>query len=128
MTYSLRSMTYEAHEKTASKLDSPLIYPEKKWKHCLELIGSCNGLLCLAMPTKTLMLWKPSIIILPLSCPWDKGMGDNFGFEYNHSYDDYKPIRFVCVINWVDLSEATVEIYSLKSNTWKRKYKSSLFL
>ncbi|XP_017974588.1 PREDICTED: F-box/kelch-repeat protein At3g23880 [Theobroma cacao] len=115
-TYFLQSMSYEAEEKPSYRIDFPL-----DLKYCIELLGSCNGLLCLGMPRETLILWNPSIKEfkkLPLSCPLD--MRDTFGFGYDHSTDDYKIIRIFKLVDRIYSVEAPVDIYSLKSNTWKR--------
>ncbi|XP_022734224.1 F-box/kelch-repeat protein At3g06240-like [Durio zibethinus] len=99
-TYSLQLMNYTAYKKTASTLDFPMEYPN--WKRFPTLfvmvLGSCNGLLCAAVPTKTLIIWNPSIREfkkLPLSCPLNDSKLDGFGFGYDHSTDDYKVIRFL---------------------------------
>ncbi|XP_021290687.1 F-box/kelch-repeat protein At3g23880-like [Herrania umbratica] len=117
-TYFLQSMSYEAGEKPSYRIDFPL-----DPKYGIELLGSCNGLLCLGMPRETLILWNPSIKEfkkLPLSCPLDKDVRDTFGFGYDHSTNDYKIIRIVKSVDRAYLAEAPVDIYSLKSNTWKR--------
>ncbi|KAK6279252.1 hypothetical protein POUND7_019519 [Theobroma cacao] len=122
-TYTLQFMRYECFEKTSRKLNFPRIYPKRR-RFLFEILGSCNGLLCLVVSRKTLILWNPSIREfkkLPLSCPLgNHKRGNNkrntFGFGYDYSTDDYKLIRFVHVIDGIELSY----IYSLRSNTWKR--------
>ncbi|XP_021290685.1 F-box protein CPR30-like [Herrania umbratica] len=118
-TYTLQSMRYGVCE--SCKLNFPRIYPKRR-RFLFEILGSCNGLLCLVVSRKTLILWNPSIREfkkLPLSCPLSNNKinkTDTFGFGYDYSTDDYKLIRFVHVIDGIESSY----IYSLKSNTWKR--------
>ncbi|XVF57101.1 hypothetical protein PTKIN_Ptkin06aG0176600 [Pterospermum kingtungense] len=119
---SLQSINCEAYKKTASNLDLPSKYSHH---NCFpDVLGSCNGLLCVALSRKTLILWNPSIKEfkeLPLSSPLDDGNEDRFGFGYDRSANDYKVIRFVNATQQpVGLSTSwSANLYSLKSNTWK---------
>ncbi|XVF84614.1 hypothetical protein PTKIN_Ptkin17bG0051300 [Pterospermum kingtungense] len=111
---------------TASDLDFPLKYPLLKRfpNHRIKVLGSCNGLLCVSVPRKTLILWNPSIKEfkkLPLSYPLhsDMQLQDSFGFGYDPSTNDYKVVRFANRYKRVNFPRPPAEIYSLKSNTWK---------
>ncbi|XVF57104.1 hypothetical protein PTKIN_Ptkin06aG0176900 [Pterospermum kingtungense] len=80
---SLQSINYEADPKTASHLDFPSKYSHHNYFPNLGVLGSCNGLLCVALSRKTLILWNPSIKEfkeLPLSSPLDDENRDRVGF------------------------------------------------
>lgn len=84
-------------------------------------VGSCDGLICLVIDRKDLILWNPSTRIckkLP-----DFGVKINlggyfaYGLGFDKSSDDYKVVGF---FNCKDLSEVIVQVYSLKSDQWKK--------
>ncbi|XVF57100.1 hypothetical protein PTKIN_Ptkin06aG0176500 [Pterospermum kingtungense] len=118
---SLQSIKYEAYKKTASNLDFPSKYSYHSYFP--NVLGSCNGLLCVALSRKKLLLCNPSIKEfkkLPLSCPLDDDSLDAFGFGYDCSANDYKVVRFVHPFHQVHFSTSwQAVIYSLKSSTWK---------
>ncbi|KAM7466464.1 hypothetical protein LguiB_014026 [Lonicera macranthoides] len=81
----------------------------------MEIVGSCNGLLCLAIPHK-LVLWNPLTgdykklpAVKPLFCSFQ-----TVGFGYDSSIDDYKIVRIV-----TRNSEYQAFMYLLKANSWK---------
>ncbi|KAI3469292.1 hypothetical protein Pfo_025955 [Paulownia fortunei] len=91
-------------------------------RNLVWVVGSCDGLICLAIDKKDLILWNPSTRIckkLP-----DFGVKINFGsyFAYglgfDKSSDDYKVVGFFNSSR--DLFEVIVKVYSLKSDQWKR--------
>ncbi|CAI9104150.1 OLC1v1002773C1 [Oldenlandia corymbosa var. corymbosa] len=105
-----------------------------------RLIGSCNGLVCIAFRKAEVALWNPSIRdfrVLPYSPPVllpddDTNNGaDNFypisyGFGYDDISDDYKVIRVAnnfddhpAVITSTKRKWQEVKVYNLKSDSWK---------
>ncbi|KAL0376363.1 UNVERIFIED_CONTAM: putative F-box protein [Sesamum calycinum] len=85
------------------------------------IMGSCDGLICLAIDTKGLFLWNPSTRVckkLP-----DFGVNEDFcnfayGLGFDKSSDDYKVVGVF--IGDRNSYEVAVKVYSLKSNQWKR--------
>ncbi|XVF69225.1 hypothetical protein PTKIN_Ptkin11bG0063900 [Pterospermum kingtungense] len=86
--------------------------------------GSCNGLLCLCFTDKAI-LWNPStrefktLPPSPLQNLPNLPPAPFFGLElgFDSKTDDYKVVRFFlnCVVSW----NYQVELYSLKSDSWK---------
>ncbi|KAH6816787.1 hypothetical protein C2S51_021607 [Perilla frutescens var. frutescens] len=94
--------------------------------------GSCNGLVCLDDAMNKSMLWNPStqeVSIIPYHHRrgyrfTDKLHSFSCGFGYDNLSHDFKLIRFVngyCEVEdkKYDGYEYIVELYSLKSNSWK---------
>ncbi|XP_065625689.1 F-box protein At3g07870-like [Quercus suber] len=92
-----------------------------------QLVGSCNGLLCLAnlsISTTTfanaLYLWNPSIRKfkkLPPTC-LGKLNKVTLGFAYCSDNNDYKVVR--TSLSSSRLSTPEVELYTLSSDSWRR--------
>ncbi|KAK1381931.1 F-box domain-containing protein [Heracleum sosnowskyi] len=100
-----------------------------------DVVGSCNGLLCLdykrsterpywRSPTKKLYLWNPATgkakelprcNISIMTENYDVSLG--FGFDFASS--DYKVVRTAIRKKKKDSLENRVEVYSLKKNSWK---------
>ncbi|XP_042056478.1 F-box/kelch-repeat protein At3g23880-like [Salvia splendens] len=104
----------------AFDLSCSLISERYRW-----VVGSCNGLVCLLIDKKEMILWNPSTGIckkLP-DCGVEINVGDYYsyytsGLGYDKSSDDYKVVGFFN--NNRDLSEVMVQVYSLKNDKWKR--------
>ncbi|XP_030958568.1 F-box protein CPR1-like [Quercus lobata] len=63
-----------------------------------KIVGSCNGLLCLATLTNVIYLWNPSarkFKRLPDSCLGNLGVV-TLGFAYHSENNDYKVLRVSC--------------------------------
>ncbi|KAL0457488.1 UNVERIFIED_CONTAM: F-box protein [Sesamum latifolium] len=97
--------------------DYSVLFPmESVW-----IMGSFDGLICLAIDTKGLFLWNPSTRVckkLP-----DFGVNENFcnfafGLGFDKSSDDYKVVGVL--ISDRNPYEVAVKVYSLKSGQWKR--------
>nr|XP_009763954.1 PREDICTED: F-box/kelch-repeat protein At3g23880-like [Nicotiana sylvestris] len=85
------------------------------------MVGSVNGLTCLAMEDYDLVMWNPSIRKykkLPDSRPRLKKLTYDFhsyGFGYDEFHDDYKVVGiFTCG----SLDQVEFKIFSLKSDSW----------
>ncbi|XP_059631098.1 F-box protein CPR1-like isoform X2 [Cornus florida] len=117
----------------AIKLDHPL-----EFKQYVEVVGSCNGLLCLCeTEDQPIVLWNPStrkhqklpvaLIQVPRELRVAQLTSDFcvfftvYGFGFDSVSDDYKLVRIVqfCGFN-DDLFYSEVKVYSLKSNSWRR--------
>ncbi|XP_055813627.1 F-box/kelch-repeat protein At3g23880-like [Solanum dulcamara] len=99
-----------------------------------QLVGSANGLICLAINLfyglDCLILWNPSIRKhkeLP-SCRLNLNRRHQehglphftFGFAYDEFQNDYKVVGIFPIYKYVSLFRVEVQIYSLKSDSWKR--------
>ncbi|KAA8537324.1 hypothetical protein F0562_026989 [Nyssa sinensis] len=108
---------------SAVELDHPF-----KNSDAPDVLGSCNGLL-LVGEGHIFCLWNPStrkykqLPLLPIQSP-KKSVGficKTYGLGYDSINDDYKVVRIVEFTGKDDdwfISE--VQIYSLKSNSWRR--------
>ncbi|XP_026419986.1 F-box/kelch-repeat protein At3g06240-like [Papaver somniferum] len=116
--------TYECDE--AVEMYYPLISADNG----VEILGSCNGLLCVrtSFPggedEDAISLWNPSsneYKELPSSpnhfSREDTGL---YGFAYDSQDDDYKVVRVVDYYynNYYDTG-SDIEVYNLRSNSWK---------
>ncbi|XP_030964100.1 F-box protein At3g07870-like [Quercus lobata] len=78
-----------------------------------QLVGSCNGLLCLAdfgsVNVNVIYLWNPSIIKFKKLPPTCLGKLENvtLGFAYHSENNDYKVTK-------------ELEVYTLSSDSWRR--------
>ena len=108
-----------------SEIEIPFNFPTA----CIQfqLVGSCNGLLCLAnlsISTTTfanaLYLWNPSIRKfkkLPPTC-LGKLNKVTLGFAYCSDNNDYKVVRTSRSSSRLSTSE--IELYTLSSDSWRR--------
>ena len=90
-----------------------------KCKYEVVLLDSCDGLLCIADLANKIVLWNPST----RQCnqlPPNPNVLDFVGchgFGYDSFADDYK----IFVVSMLDPNiETVVDVFSLKSNKWKR--------
>ncbi|CAA0813580.1 Unknown protein [Striga hermonthica] len=101
--------------------------PSRFW-----IVGSCNGLLCLAQSsyprpriylynpfTKAFKLLPKNYLISKVDCR-DESYKSVFGFGYNPSARDYTVVS----VDYMKISEqeekTTAYVYTFKSNTWTR--------
>ncbi|XP_074281078.1 F-box/kelch-repeat protein At3g23880-like [Silene latifolia] len=95
----------------------------------VQLIGSCNGLVCLANSSFSadyFYIWNP------VSYDWRKFSDPCFtscncivswGFVHVSSIDDYKVVK---IVQDRDLLETTVHVFSLHSREWRRVHDHGL--
>ncbi|KAA8516864.1 hypothetical protein F0562_017318 [Nyssa sinensis] len=110
----------------ALELDHPL----KSDNYVTEVLGSCNGLLCLANSEEDIVLWNPSIRkhrklpVMPIELPPPEFCFCQFivyGFGHDVVNDEYKLVRLVQFYGDDDDSfDSEVKVYNLKSNSWRR--------
>ncbi|XP_026377776.1 F-box/kelch-repeat protein At3g06240-like [Papaver somniferum] len=88
-----------------------------------NILGSCDGLLCLDAPrshTYTPILWNPStreyneIIPPPDNLEWP-----SYGFGYDNKIDDYKLVCIASIEDGADEVNAAYA-YTLKSGSWRK--------
>ncbi|KAL8484705.1 hypothetical protein ACS0TY_027123 [Phlomoides rotata] len=96
-------------------------YPVELSRKPSRVVGSCDGLVCHALARKDLILWNPSTKICKKLPDFDLKVNSGgyfvYGFGFDKSSDDYKVVAlFNCSR---DLSEVTVQVYSLRSDQWK---------
>ncbi|XP_030967227.1 F-box protein CPR1-like [Quercus lobata] len=101
---------------TISEIRIPFDFPHPR----VQIVGSCNGLLCLAdlVYGNVIYLWNPSVRKfkkLPDPC-----LGNSkfvkLGFAYHSENNDYKVVR----ISSPPSSPQVVEVYTLSSGSWRR--------
>ncbi|KAL2932211.1 Hydroquinone glucosyltransferase [Bienertia sinuspersici] len=95
-----------------------------------EIVGSCNGLLCLADGNSMgTLVYNPAtrkkrvIPVSPVDIPGYVVLCDRivYGFGYDHVNDDYKLLRIIqSREKTIDFHVTEVKLYSLNSNCWKR--------
>ncbi|XP_071713469.1 F-box/kelch-repeat protein At3g23880-like [Rutidosis leptorrhynchoides] len=104
----------------AIELDYPLKHPRKS----VWIVGSCNGLLCIAIEEDTLFIWNPSTRKSNrLPCCGFKskpGWYVLYGFGYDALTDDYKVVGISCVFKTGAKYDTKVKVYSLKMGNWKK--------
>uniref|UniRef100_A0A2N9IEE6 F-box domain-containing protein n=1 Tax=Fagus sylvatica TaxID=28930 RepID=A0A2N9IEE6_FAGSY len=109
---------------TAIELDHPLKTPNYE----TEIVGSCNGLLCLSNTKEDVALWNPStrkykkLPVTTLEFALDRYEFCQYtvsGFGYDETSDDYKVVRSVRLY-LADNNSSGSEVYSLKNDSWRR--------
>ncbi|XP_030964119.1 F-box/kelch-repeat protein At3g06240-like [Quercus lobata] len=100
---------------------SEVQYPFDFTPGCAHVVGSCNGLLCLADFGEVIYLWNPSIKKfkkLPGTClgKLDKFTDLTIGFAYHSENNDHKVVR----ISFSIFLPTEVEVYTLSLDSWRR--------
>ncbi|KAL3644203.1 hypothetical protein CASFOL_012135 [Castilleja foliolosa] len=103
-------------EKIPSKLDIP--FPQVK--DLADLVGCCNGLLCMSFPCEFVALWNPALNnafkCIPIPDLETEGPHMlSIGFGYNEEEDDFKVIIIAELEKDV---KVRVEVYSANSDSW----------
>ncbi|KAL3628446.1 hypothetical protein CASFOL_027492 [Castilleja foliolosa] len=107
-------------EKKSCKLDIP--FPQVD--DIAELVGCCNGLLCMSFPSEFVALWNPALNnafkCIPIPDLETKGPEMlSLGFGYNEEKDEF----MVIIIAELDKDEKVgVEVYFANSNSWSSMY------
>ncbi|XWS13583.1 hypothetical protein CRYUN_Cryun36dG0049300 [Craigia yunnanensis] len=101
-------------------------YPSKKGSRFDWIVGSCNGLICIAVRQDTVFLLNPTLRVfkrLPdLGFKKRRGCYTVYGFGFDASVDDYKVVRVFCYQSkgFEDGYESIVRVYSLRTSCWRR--------
>ncbi|KAM5563080.1 hypothetical protein ABKV19_017994 [Rosa sericea] len=89
----------------------------------INVVGTCNGLVCLVARDFTVLIWNPSIrkfVVLArpsVTFITDDNPRINYAFGYDSSTNDYKVLRTVSYVQGARSCE--VEIWSLARGSWK---------
>ncbi|WOH13539.1 hypothetical protein DCAR_0833049 [Daucus carota subsp. sativus] len=101
-----------------------LDYPMKNPHNSVWIVGSCNGLVCLAIEEDSLFMWNPATRKSRRLRNSDMNLRFGcyivYGFGYDESEDDYKVVGIFCVFRNVGTYETEVKIYSSKTDVWRR--------
>ncbi|CAH9071855.1 unnamed protein product [Cuscuta europaea] len=104
----------------AFEVDYPMKFPHSS----VWIIGSFNGLVCIAIEEKDLIIWNPTtgkFKKLPDSgFELKPGFYFLYGFGYDESSDDYKVVGIFCIFHGTNSCETEVMLYSLSSDSWRR--------
>ncbi|KAG6396682.1 hypothetical protein SASPL_142837 [Salvia splendens] len=104
----------------APNLDFPNLTPHST----VWVVGSCNGIICLAIDEDDVFLWNPATRKskqLPSAVVEMKpGFYYSWGFGYCELEGDYKVVGLFCDYDDGGLRESVVKIYSLRADSWKR--------
>ncbi|KAL4599908.1 hypothetical protein ACB092_11G160800 [Castanea dentata] len=107
-----------------SEVEIPFDFPSGS----AHIVGSCNGLLCLAdignlnISDNVIYLWNPSIRKfkkLPDSCLGRLGFV-KYGFAYHSENNDYKVVRISGYPGMRPPIPDEIEVYTLSSDSWRR--------
>ncbi|KAK8592229.1 hypothetical protein V6N13_062815 [Hibiscus sabdariffa] len=114
----------DLHAADLSSLDpfAKLEHPLMSYNHGVEILGSCNGLLCIRNIVEDMAIWNPSTRkyqVLPYlgSC---KGYACVFG--HDPVADDYNVVKIIQLERADDDKplESEVKVCSLKRNRWRK--------
>ncbi|KAJ0093766.1 hypothetical protein Patl1_26053 [Pistacia atlantica] len=105
-------------------LSRQLAYPTRSI-YDAEILGSCNGLVCLEFDYENLFLLNPTRDSRELPKPDSTSTDEDsvfYGPGYNVSINDYKVVKGVisAASNGPNFRDAKVEVLKLKTNTWGR--------
>lgn len=93
------------------KLNLPCCVNPRNW---VDILGSCNGLVCIAPDEDTLFLFNPSTRESKRIPDSPSGVVPNdlsvYGFGFDFVNDDYKVVKLGCGI---------VCVYSLRTDSWR---------
>ncbi|XVF38570.1 hypothetical protein REPUB_Repub20aG0113500 [Reevesia pubescens] len=94
------------------KLNLPCCVNPRNW---VDILGSCNGLVCIAPDEDTLFLLNPSTRESKRIPDPPSGFASNglsvYGFGFDFVNDDYKVVKLGC---------RTVCVYSLRTDSWRK--------
>ncbi|XP_047324580.1 F-box/kelch-repeat protein At3g23880-like [Impatiens glandulifera] len=99
-------------------------YPLKHPQRVVLIVGSVNGLVCIAIDKGSVFLWNPSTRKskrLP-NCGFKKRSGGciGYGFGYDEASSDYKVIVTKSELFGEAPFKTEVKIYGYKSDSWRR--------
>ncbi|KAK2644022.1 hypothetical protein Ddye_019217 [Dipteronia dyeriana] len=86
----------------------------------VQIVGSCDGLICLVFDYKDVILWNPSTrVSIELPPPDIPDLQDTFfcGFGYDISIQDYK---LMMGVSFVATEDAKVQVLTLKNTCWRK--------
>ncbi|CAI9117829.1 OLC1v1019314C1 [Oldenlandia corymbosa var. corymbosa] len=111
------------HDKSSVKLHE-VEPPKRCFYPALYILGSCNGIFGILEGYHDTMLWNPTIKHLKKLPNSDTNYRRykifSYGFGYDELNDDYKVVEICCYARLGINRETIVNVYSLKSNSWRR--------
>ncbi|KAM7467043.1 hypothetical protein LguiB_014605 [Lonicera macranthoides] len=129
--YSVDHQAIASNGGVAADAAKLLYFPLEVHQHVLEILGSFNGLVCVAVKhaerryvnrdTK-IVLWNPSTKDSKLLPDPNPSVDDShiLGFSYDSAVDDYNIVRIInCSFPFSYKNESQVDMYSLKTDSWK---------
>ncbi|XP_049406056.1 F-box/kelch-repeat protein At3g23880-like [Solanum stenotomum] len=96
-----------------------LDYPPKKSYQSIKVVGSVNGVICVAIEQKDLFMWNPSIRKLKKMPSSRTGSFYMYGFGYDELHDDYKVVDITLNVGDDNSYYNVGKMYSLNNNSWK---------
>ncbi|WOH08290.1 hypothetical protein DCAR_0727728 [Daucus carota subsp. sativus] len=102
-----------------------LEYPLKQLGVLVRIVGTCNGLVCVAFEG-SLILWNPATRKSRRVCDSEVKLRLRshsecvYGFGYDESNDDYKVVEIKCSSNYRGPCTTELKMYSSRSNCWRR--------
>ncbi|XP_052182642.1 F-box protein CPR1-like isoform X3 [Diospyros lotus] len=123
------------YDNDAFELCAEVEYPFRRLSRYYQILGSCNGLICVGSKLDSLasdlFIWNPSIrkfLTLPTPAITFKSCGSHrmiIGFGFDSKTNDYKVLRMPYVPGRTGLSKVPsevelykVELYKLSTGTW----------
>lgn len=113
------------------KIKVPIVDKKKMWNPCFRVVGTCNGLVCLADDLGpygyNFIVFNPSIrksVTLPKPSVRFKthgGYDASIGFGFDAMTNDYKVVRLVTLLDEhsrLAKCRTVVEVYSLATGSW----------
>lgn len=101
-----------------------LDYPMKTPHNSVWVVGSFNGLVCLAIEEDSIFLWNPSTRksrrLRSPEINMRFGCYIIYGFGYDECGDDFKVVGIFCVFRNGYAYETEVKVYSSKADCWRR--------
>ncbi|KAI8537933.1 hypothetical protein RHMOL_Rhmol09G0062700 [Rhododendron molle] len=106
-------------------------YPSKEPNQFVYIVGSCNGLMCVAACVwntnkRTIYLWNPStrkskrLPDLGVKRMWDYQVLYGFGLGFDESNDDYKVVLIFRDSGGGVSDERKVMVYTLRTDSWRQ--------
>ncbi|CAI9771097.1 unnamed protein product [Fraxinus pennsylvanica] len=116
---SLRSFLYEPSTDAVK-----IVYPGRNPRTFVRVVGSCNGLICIAITENDFILWNPSVrkykklpnvdvVMKPRLCI-------QYGFGFDEANEDYKVVGIFGRYENLGRYKTVVKVYSLKNDSWRR--------
>ncbi|XP_058181151.1 F-box/kelch-repeat protein At3g06240-like [Rhododendron vialii] len=104
-------------------------YPSKEPNQFVYIVGSCNGLMCVAADIwstnkRTIYLWNPStrkskrLPDLGVRRGWN--WHDLYGFGFDESNDDYKVVLTFCDSGGGVSADRKVMVCTLRTDSWRQ--------
>lgn len=122
-TFNLKHCSVKSLTSEPVTVATVMDYPNKKRYRPVWVVGSVNGLICIAVDDNDMFLWNPSTRtskkLPPVAVEMKEGFYHICGLGYCEPDDDYKVVSIFCVYGFAGEYESVVQMYSLKTDSWK---------